>query len=299
MQKDELELKWHPAFFEAIQFELDDYRYALEFEAEHPLTAEPLKIDVVIIKKIQNIVIEKNIGRIFRRINVVEYKSPDDYISASGYKKVQSYAWLYASQNGVKIADITISVVARTLPKALFKELTQTHRIVKAEPGIYTVEGSEIASQIVVESELSPATNLWLTSLRKDILAQQELLEVYRNIRRFGEDAESGAYLDIVSRVNKETLERFDMGEMFIQVMRETGYADFFAAEGKAEGQAEGETKGKVEAVLEVLQSRFKTVPKNVQNSIRSYTDLTALRSLLVSAATCQTINEFKEHLVK
>jgi hypothetical protein len=295
MQKDELELKWHPAFFEAIQFELDDYRYALEFEAEHPLTAEPLKIDVVIIKKIQDVVIEKNIGKIFRSVNVVEYKSPDDYISASGYKKVQSYAWLYASQNGIKIADITVSVVARTLPKALFKELAQTHRIVRTESGIYIIEGSEIASQIIVENELSSATNLWLTSLRKDLLEQRELLNVYRSIRRFGEEAKGGAYLDIVSRVNKETLERFNMGEMFIQVMRETGYADFFAAEGKAEG----ETKGKVEAVLEVLQSRFKTVPKNVQNSIRSYTDLTALRSLLVSAATCQTMNEFKEHLAK
>jgi flagellar biosynthesis/type III secretory pathway protein FliH len=73
--------------------------------------------------------------------------------------------------------------------------------------------------------------------------------------------------------------------------------------QGKAEGLAEGETKGKAEgkaeAVLEVLQSRFKSVPKNIQSRIRSYTDLTALRSLLVSAATCQTINEFKENLAR
>ena len=63
---------WHPAFVQAIENELEESRNALTFEAEHQLTSEPLKIDVLIIKKKKNVVIKKNIGQIFRLYNVVE-----------------------------------------------------------------------------------------------------------------------------------------------------------------------------------------------------------------------------------
>ncbi|MDR1268255.1 MAG: hypothetical protein LBK82_01910, partial [Planctomycetaceae bacterium] len=61
---------WHPAFFGAIRLELSDYWDVLEFEAESQLTSEPLKIDVLIIKKIRHVDIQKNIGKIFRDRNV-------------------------------------------------------------------------------------------------------------------------------------------------------------------------------------------------------------------------------------
>ena len=67
---------WHPAFLQAIQLELEDYLDVLTFESEYQLTTEPLKIDVLIIKKKKDVVIEKNIAQIFRQFNVVEYKSP-------------------------------------------------------------------------------------------------------------------------------------------------------------------------------------------------------------------------------
>jgi len=73
-------LPWHPAFFEAIQLELDEYSQDLQFIPEYPLTTEPLRIDVVIIKKSRDIPIEKNIASIFRKENIIEYKSPDDYL---------------------------------------------------------------------------------------------------------------------------------------------------------------------------------------------------------------------------
>jgi hypothetical protein len=68
-------IPWHPAFFEAIQKELEAYKNVLEFEAEHPLTEAPLRMDVLIIKKRRNVVIKKNIAAIFRAHNVVEFKN--------------------------------------------------------------------------------------------------------------------------------------------------------------------------------------------------------------------------------
>ena len=67
-------ISWHPAFFEAIQMELDEYSQYLQFIAEYPLTTKPLQIDVVIIKKSRDVPIEKNIASIFRKENIIEYK---------------------------------------------------------------------------------------------------------------------------------------------------------------------------------------------------------------------------------
>ncbi|GHV20892.1 hypothetical protein FACS189494_05490 [Spirochaetia bacterium] len=50
-------IAWHPAFIEAIQLELEQYKDILEFNPEHQLTSEPLKIDVLIIKKPPDVVI--------------------------------------------------------------------------------------------------------------------------------------------------------------------------------------------------------------------------------------------------
>jgi len=77
---DNNRISWHPAFFEAIQMELDEYSRHLQFISEFQLTKEPLRIDVVIIKKDKDFTIKKNIASIFRKENIIEYKSPDDHI---------------------------------------------------------------------------------------------------------------------------------------------------------------------------------------------------------------------------
>ena len=86
---------WHPAFFEAIQMELEEYSDVLEFQAEHPLTSEPLRIDVLIVKKVPGAVIRKNIAEIFRDTNLIEYKSPTDYVSIGDFHRVVGYAHQY------------------------------------------------------------------------------------------------------------------------------------------------------------------------------------------------------------
>ena len=79
--------QWHPAFFADIQIEL-------EAEREHQLGTKPMEIDALVIKKKSDIPINKNIGRIFRKYNIIEYKSPTDYISINDFYKVCGYAFL-------------------------------------------------------------------------------------------------------------------------------------------------------------------------------------------------------------
>jgi len=162
-------ISWHPAFVQAIQLELEDYLDVLTFETEHQLTTEPLKIDVLIIKKQKNVVIEKNIGKIFRQFNIVEYKSPNDRVTIEAYHKTQCYSRLYAALNKRDIADMSVTIVATRHPVKLLTFLNSRYTVTHTQPGIYIVEDDTSPTQIVVSEELSEEGNLWLNSLRNDL----------------------------------------------------------------------------------------------------------------------------------
>ena len=72
-------IQWHPGFYAGMELELRGYH--LDFEAEHELTRGPLYIDILIIRKLMDERIDNEIGEIFRKHNIVEYKSPDDELS--------------------------------------------------------------------------------------------------------------------------------------------------------------------------------------------------------------------------
>ena len=71
-------VEWHPAFCSAMRLELKEYDKYLQYVNEYNLSSKPLQIDLLIIKKRNDISIENTIGRIFRKHNIIEYKSPDD-----------------------------------------------------------------------------------------------------------------------------------------------------------------------------------------------------------------------------
>ena len=166
-------IAWHPAFVQAIKCELEEYLDVLTFESEHQLTTEPLQIDVLIIKKKKNVAIKKNIARIFRRFNVVEYKSPNDRATIEAYHKTQCYGRLYAALNKVDINEMSVSVVATRHPRKLFAFLKRQYTVQHVQQGIYLVEGDTCPTQVLVSEELPEEENLWLNSLWNDLeLAQ-------------------------------------------------------------------------------------------------------------------------------
>lgn len=61
------------------------------FQNINELTQEPLKIDVVIVKKLTDIEIERPIGKLLRKYNIFEYKSPIDYLPIDDFYKVKAY----------------------------------------------------------------------------------------------------------------------------------------------------------------------------------------------------------------
>ena len=61
-------IQWHPAFVAATKIEFEDEREKLKFESEYQLSKKPMQIDLLILKKVENVSIYKNIGKIFREI---------------------------------------------------------------------------------------------------------------------------------------------------------------------------------------------------------------------------------------
>ena len=290
---------WHPAFVQAIQHELEDYQECLTFESEHQLTTEPLRIDVLIIKKNKKIEIKKNIGQIFRQFNIVEYKSPKDSATVETYHKTQCYARLYAALHRSDINDVSVTVAAARHPRILLKFLNRQYTVTHAPPGIYYVEGDTCPTQIIVSEELPESDNLWLKSLRSGLTAEHlerlALLEAG--------NLPMDAYFHVVGEANLESMEDLVMRKKKGVILSEKLDAYFrerFAPDvalGEARGITIGEARGKAETVLTVLQAKFKKVPKGVESTIRRMTDPIALDSWAVQAATCQSMDEFAEAL--
>jgi hypothetical protein len=136
-------IPWHPAFVQALKLELEQYQDDLEFTSEYRLTAEPLEIDLVIVKKAPDLVIKKNIARIFKKTNILEYKSPGDYFSLHDFYKVLGYAYLYAALNKTNMRDLPVSIIETRHPRDLltYMEEEKNRPVEETSPGIYVIRG--------------------------------------------------------------------------------------------------------------------------------------------------------------
>ena len=91
---------WHKAASCAFQIELKDYSHILEYISEYPLGKNSYRIDLLVIKKLTDEMISKNIARIFRTFNLLEIKGVGSSISIDSYYKTIGYAGLLIAQMG-------------------------------------------------------------------------------------------------------------------------------------------------------------------------------------------------------
>ena len=230
MKREKSNVKWHPAFIEAIQMELDEYRDFLEFIPEFQLTAEPLRIDCVIIKKVKDIEIKKNIAAIFKEVNLLEYKSPGDHVSVADFYKVYAYACLYASLNNTPITSMTISFVESRNPRELlyhFKKV-RAYKVEENSPGIYTVIGDIIPIQLIDNRKLSTEENLWLKSL-SNTLDPLAVLKISEKADLQNKTVKIQAYMDVITKANyhavEEAIEMRSPAKSLDEVFERTGLA--------------------------------------------------------------------------
>ena len=165
-------------------------------------------MDVLIIKKAADVKIDKNIGRIFKNHNIIEYKSENDSLAVWDYNKVTGYAMIYSAFNKISVKDITISFVITPKPIKLFDYLANDRgfEVDEASPGIYYVKGDTFAAQIIESKKLAAKENVFLKNLRGS-LTHEDMQELFDAYRKYGSPEKVGAYLNRVLNANLSIME--------------------------------------------------------------------------------------------
>lgn len=251
-------LQWHPAFFAGIQIELEEEREKLIFENEHQLSTKPMEIDVLVIKKHSDVQIQKNIGRIFRGHNIVEYKSPEDSFSINDFYKVYGYACFYKSDtetvDAIRADDITITFVVKQFPREMLKKLQRTRnlQVVKFDEGIYHISGDIFPIQIIHTAKLSKENNFWLRNLTNDLKAKEDAQNL---LDRYNERQQENLYqsvMDVIVKANIELFEEVDdMCDALMEIVKPKVEAKVKEATEKA--LEEGRIKGKLDLISKKL----------------------------------------------
>ena len=200
----DLKTQWHPAFCAAAKIELLSNRKELDFKPEYNLSQKPLQIDLLIIEKVQDAVIQNEIGHIFKKYNVIEYKSPGDGMTIDDFIKTVGYAYIYKGLgekvNQIPLDELTVSLFREEKPKKLMEDLVKHGcRIEKTAEGIYYVYGLLIEAQIIVTKELDQESH---SSLRVLSTAAQEqdirdFINVVKNFTEPGDRADADAVLQV------------------------------------------------------------------------------------------------------
>ena len=224
-------IQWHTGFVHAMRLYLMDYEDDIEFNDEFQLTRKPLIIDLTVVKKPDDLVIDNNIGRFFRKHNILEYKSPRDELNLETFYKVQAYALLYmiapgnCEANGAPIneKDITITIVRAAYPRELIKDLTEHGYTVIEQPNnIYYIEGAQFSVQIVVTKPSKDCQDdekgiIWLNALSPNI-SKNLFYDFLTSIRDL--DRRHGMFADtissIVSDANEENIETWKERDAFM-----------------------------------------------------------------------------------
>ena len=215
MTKDK-RTQWHPAFYSAMHLEFKDNKNELEFTEELILNTMPLRIDMLVVKKNTDCNIQNELGHIFEKHNLLEYKSPDDTLNYDAFLKGLAYAYLYKCQeqhiDDILLEHVTLTFIRERKPIKLFKQLQKKNFIIEEKwPGIYyIIKENFIKIQIVVTRRLSLENHLWLNSLSSNITVSHatKLITNTQKLKDLNDIAYADSLWDVVESVNKQTIQK-------------------------------------------------------------------------------------------
>lgn len=290
---EKTEIQWHPGFCGAAELELLSDRDALEFQREYNLSKKPLQIDLLIIKKVADIQIENEIGRIFKEYNILEYKSPTDGLTIDDYYKTIGYACLYKGLgekvNQVPAEELTLSIFREAYPRELFKALRESGYTIEEQfPGVYYILGNVLFdTQVVVTRRLSRETHSSLRILSRNADAEdvRTFLTKARRLDSPGNRHNADAVLQASIHANKRLYDeiRRDLGmcEALRELMKDE--IDKILEEATAKATEEAEAKAAEEAAKaaeEAAKAAERAMEKGMEKGADN-TIITSVRNLM------------------
>lgn len=199
MNEKQEKIKWHEGFYGATEIEFIDNKDDLQFMYNVETSKEPLKMDIMVIKKNPKAVIKNEIGHIFKEYNVFEYKSPDDSLNIDDFYKTLGHACYYkgtaSGVDSILANEITVTLVKNEISDKLIQDLKNVGlSLVKKYDGIYYVEGNVMfPTQIIETQSLTFETHIFYKSLNKNLNEErtQELILSAEKLLSRGEKKQS------------------------------------------------------------------------------------------------------------
>ena len=285
------QIDWHSGFAGGLSLSLRRYYSEIQIERELPLTKEPLKMDFLVVKKNEGVVIDNALGRGFLKYNIIEYKNPDDELNIDVAWKVIGYAAIYKSSgrrvNEIPSEDITVTIVRTRKPVKLFKYLRkQQIDVICERDGVYRIDGLvSIPCRVIVLREVKDKQLLALKVMERNADENdiREFLEEAKMYNLPGDKHDADAVIQVSSRANIETYERLKGDERMCEALRELMADELKEAEinGENRGVKQGIEQRDIEKISEMLNmgrkpediAEFCNYPlqqvKNVQKSLK------------------------------
>ena len=276
----EQKIQWHPGFYAGMQLELKAYH--LSFEQEYQLTRGPLSIDLLIIKKQMDEKIDNDIAEMFRRYNVVEFKSPEDELSIDVFFKTQAYAGLYKASgetvNEIPADEVTVSLFRDIYPREMVEQLTLLgYTVTQKHPGVYHIDGRVLfPTQLVVTSQLRPDqhTILRILSYHADQKDVEKFIRDARYYQDSGDLARADSILQVSASANKALYEAIyqrgdaSMCEVLMEIMKKD--IDKKVAEGVMKGEAKGRMEGRIKESVVIYRDEMNLDNSSIISKIRN-----------------------------
>ena len=210
-----LNAEYHGPFISLLEMNTWGQRKALEFIPEHPVTKGPLKTDCLVVKKNPYAVIKKAYAMLWRKFNIIEYKSwkapLNMHVLAQAHTYANAVLYRGTKLEPVNVENLTVTIFRHSYPRKFFKECrTRGWTVEKKYPGVYKVEGfSCIPTQVVVLRLVDdPMLRILVPGARREDI--ERVLEVISGkkdsyFQQLGRDV-----LELLWETNGDTLEEIE-----------------------------------------------------------------------------------------
>ena len=279
----ESDIQWHLGFCAAMELELREYADKLEFHREYPLSRKPLLIDLLVVEKTDDFEITNDIGQIFQKHNIMEYKSENDTLNEDTYFKVMAYAYLYKSSEkhigDIDINSVTVTFVRERKPEKLLRWFSDNnYKVYEKTRGIYYVEKDGfIKTQVVVTAEVGEKEHIFLKTLKRGLrrsTVDNFLDEAFGLHEPFEKDC-INSLLGIMVSSNQELFDSIKNGGTGImnEVLREFFKDEIKANEEQAmkkgieQGIEQGIERGRIETLYNDCNMSVPDIAKKVSKS--------------------------------
>ncbi len=228
MNDDGSREQWHIPFYASYEMEFMDYRDVLEINP-HYLLASKSEMDILTVKKKDDVAIDNGIGSDYRKYNLIEYKSPDQSPGIDVFYQMFGYAFLYIRLEKVlSMKDVLSSLICYHFPQKLVEELkSMDYTMVNREEGIFYFEHSALFPvQVVLLNKVDHVKYPWMSLVQKKLSVDRVdgIADLIRNVT-------DPVYLGKASEVTDLVVERFILNDQKEGAKKMGATRDLFKAE--------------------------------------------------------------------